>query len=445
MSFERILIVADNSDAARILETALNRLGHGSIGTAVSIKEALELARRASPDLIVMDLHLQGPMGGIAAIERIRQDHPIPVIFTVKVAERLSLERARRMQPFGYLFEPLRECELQTCLELAMQRRKMEQELAGARQQAQYHAFQAGVAEMSTSILHNIGNAIMSITYRALRLEESGEELEETARLLDGAKKLFRKKREQGRSEGEILTELLEVLAELSDDLLRTARDRLLPDSRQIRSSVDHISDIIKIHQDSAHPRGVFSQFNLRELLEDAVAIQADTLKKYGIEVQIDLADGLHDVTLPRSQLLQLCINLVKNSKEAIEERNKRETIRGKVLISVQGTPDGLELSIADNGCGIPAETMPNLFSYGYSTKERGTGFGLHSAALFVQSLSGSIEAHSAGPDQGAVLTIGLPLKGACRARAMEADSATGSKGTHHDRHDQSAGSGHRR
>nr|CRH07994.1 Protein of unknown function. putative Histidine kinase [Candidatus Magnetococcus massalia] len=273
-----------------------------------------------------------------------------------------------------------------------------------------YASFQSGVAEMSISILHNIGNAIMSIMHRAETIEVKSDELQQTATLLgrvnDGAKKRL----DQGQSADLVLSALLSALQELGDQLSSMAQESFKQHAEKIRTGVGHISEIIQIHQDSSRYI-VVSQFNLNELFQDAVIIQSDVLEKYGVKITHRVSQEMQEVHLPRSQMLQMMINLIKNSREAIIEHARYGAdYPGLIELTAKPLKQGwMEITISDNGCGITAELLPQIFRFGVSTKSRGTGYGLHSIANFVQSVDGQIVAHSDGPGEGALFTIRLP------------------------------------
>ncbi|MEO5367801.1 MAG: ATP-binding protein, partial [Magnetococcus sp. WYHC-3] len=281
-----------------------------------------------------------------------------------------------------------------------------------AEERERYASFQSGVAEMSISILHNIGNAIMSIMNRSERIQDNSAELERMAALLGRIRESVRGKLAQGREAGQVLEDLLGVFDEITGNLGELATRGFQDNARRIRLGVEHISEIIKIHQESAQYTLVTS-FDLKTLLEDAVLIQSDTLRKYHIEVSIQVQTGMPELRLPRSQMLQLMINLIKNSREAIAEVLREQPGHvGTVVLQAEPVGDGrMQLRVQDNGCGIDPKHLEEIFRFGFSTKERGTGYGLHSAANFVQSLGGSIEASSAGPGQGATFLMLLPMR----------------------------------
>jgi len=101
---------------------------------------------------------------------------------------------------------------------------------------------------------------------------------------------------------------------------------------------------------------------------------------------------------------------VLKNAYESIRLRQQEEACAGRIVLRVEPIEGGrIRFSVEDNGAGIAPEQKDNLFRFGYSTKLRGTGFGLHATALFVQDLGGSITLDSDGPNLGATLIMELP------------------------------------
>jgi signal transduction histidine kinase len=96
----------------------------------------------------------------------------------------------------------------------------------------------------------------------------------------------------------------------------------------------------------------------------------------------------------------------VRNAKYACDESGRPDKL---ITLRIEAAPDGVRISVIDNGVGIAAENMPRLFTHGFTTRASGHGFGLHSGALAAQELGGSLRVHSDGPGCGAKFTLELP------------------------------------
>nr|MCU0980464.1 response regulator [Pirellulaceae bacterium] len=115
-----ILIVEDDQVVAVDLEGRLDRLGYQVADTVASGEEACEKVSKMQPDLILMDVHLEGPMDGIEAAQRIRQFCEVPIIFLTAYADAATLERAKLAEPYGYLVKPFVPSDLHAAIQMAL-------------------------------------------------------------------------------------------------------------------------------------------------------------------------------------------------------------------------------------------------------------------------------------------------------------------------------------
>jgi PAS domain S-box-containing protein len=125
-----ILIVEDESIVAFNLQQRLSHMGYHVPDVAVSGVETLALVAQCRPDLILMDIHIEGAMDGIDVAARIHESHPVPVIYLTAYSEDATLERARKTRPYGYLIKPFSERELHATIQMALERHTVEKALA---------------------------------------------------------------------------------------------------------------------------------------------------------------------------------------------------------------------------------------------------------------------------------------------------------------------------
>ena len=126
MAKERILIVEDEPIVAEDLKRILERLGYQVVGKAANGPDAIRQAELNRPQMVLMDIRLEGPMDGIEVAEYILTHFDIPVSYLTAYADEDTLERAKATLPFGYILKPFEERHLQTTIELALFRHKME-------------------------------------------------------------------------------------------------------------------------------------------------------------------------------------------------------------------------------------------------------------------------------------------------------------------------------
>jgi PAS domain S-box-containing protein len=124
-----ILIVEDEAIVAEDLSQKLGRLGYEVRGVTALGEEAVALARDRRPDLVLMDIRLQGRMDGVEAAELIRREGDLPVIFLTAHSDRPTLQRAKLTEPFGYILKPFEELELETHIEMALYKHQTERKL----------------------------------------------------------------------------------------------------------------------------------------------------------------------------------------------------------------------------------------------------------------------------------------------------------------------------
>lgn len=129
MTATRILIVEDEILVARDLQQQLNALGYTVIGIAASGERALALVTEMQPQLVLMDIRLQGDLDGIATAEQIRQRHALPIVYLTAHADAATVQRARVTEPFGYILKPFEERELHTVVEMALYKHDIERKL----------------------------------------------------------------------------------------------------------------------------------------------------------------------------------------------------------------------------------------------------------------------------------------------------------------------------
>ncbi len=282
-----------------------------------------------------------------------------------------------------------------------------------------FGAFQAGIAEMSVSVLHNIGNAVTAITDDAEQILRAAKDLGRAAELLaadaerTAATLPSPDAQPQNLGPGEGLSGVVARLLMVQRGIVHAIQgDGTLERAERIERSVRHIADIVRIQQSAALPSGGTSSFSLQRVLDDALVMQGESLSRHEVAITMDLDPSVDEITTYRNRLLQALINMIKNSYEAIRERQADEHIAGHVVISSRPVAEGrVEICIADNGIGIEPNRLQNIFRFGYSTKVRGSGFGLHSVANFIQEQGGRIEVRSPGRNQGAELIVELPLR----------------------------------
>ena len=284
-------------------------------------------------------------------------------------------------------------------------RKRTDQELAETYKNLMDASRVAGMAEVATGVLHNVGNVLNSVNVSVNILAESlnhsrvGSVAKLSALLHEHAGDLGAFL--TGDPRGQRILPYLDTLA----DHLNGEQQRFLSELRSLRNNVDHIKDIVSMQQSYAKVIGVVEMLPPVDLFEDALRMNSSALTRHDIEVVRDFRPA-PVVRVERHKVLQILINVIRNAKYALDDGpqvNRRLTLR------IEPAGDMVRFIITDNGIGIPAENLSRIFSHGFTTRKDGHGFGLHSAALAAQEMGGTLKGESDGPGRGATFTLELP------------------------------------
>ena len=265
---------------------------------------------------------------------------------------------------------------------------------------------QAGMAEVATSILHNVGNVLNNVNITSSLVIEKVRHskvpnLTKAVALLDAHREDlggFLGADPKGRRLPGYLCGLAARVAQEHAEILK--------DLSSLQDHVDHIKQVVAMQQDYARVVGVQEQVALEQLVEDALQLNAAALDRHQVEVVREYAPCPR-VQTEKHKVLQILVNLIRNAKYALDEGGGPEK---RLVVRTQATEDRLRISIQDNGVGIPAENLVRIFQFGFTTRKQGHGFGLHNGALAARQLGGALTAQSAGPGQGALFVLELPL-----------------------------------
>jgi signal transduction histidine kinase len=276
---------------------------------------------------------------------------------------------------------------------------------------------QAGMAEVATGVLHNVGTVLNSVNVSAgLVLER------------------LRRSKVTG------LTKLADLLTEhaggLGEFLTSDARGRQVPgyvaalarhlgeehaffvnELEGLGQHIDHVKAIVAVQQASAGARGVADVVSPAQLVEDALHLNASVLAGHQVRVLREYR-GPPAMVVDRHKVLQILVNLIQNADYSMLGR----PAEGRFLeIRIDEAPgDRVRIRVSDQGTGIAPQDLTRIFQHGFTTRKDGHGFGLHSGALTARELDGSLTAFSDGTGTGATFTLELPRNPAPTPGAVE-------------------------
>ena len=298
------------------------------------------------------------------------------------------------------------EASCEGTLEDITERKRTARERETLHQQLVIASRQAGMADVATGVLHNVGNVLTSVN---IIIHDMLERLDQS-RLSHLHRVVAKLEAERSRLPA-FLTEdpagqkLPEFLGKL-DTHLAGENARLRADIETLTRHFEHIREVIVTQQSSARLFGVSENLAASQLFEDALKLGADSVKRHGITV-VQEFESVPPVNADRHKVLQILVNLLKNAKDSVlAAKVSSPTITARVRAA---GPDQVALIVADNGVGIAPENVTRIFQHGFTTKKDGHGFGLHSCVLAAREMHGDLAVASDGVGRGARFILTLP------------------------------------
>ncbi|OOG83021.1 histidine kinase [Pseudomonas sp. A25(2017)] len=294
---------------------------------------------------------------------------------------------------------------------------KVNDELREAQAELVTTARRAGMAEIATNVLHNVGNVLNSVNVSAQVLYEKvhtskGPGVAKVAQLMkehpDDLGDFI-----SSDPKGRALPDYLDKLA----DALAVEQQGMIAELAQLTRRIDHIKEIVATQQSYAGNASVLEPGSLRELVEDVVRICDVSLARHHITLIKEFSD-IPQMPLDKHRVLQILVNLINNAKQALDAGTNRPP---QIILRLKTIDDErVRVEIEDNGEGISQDNLARVFEHGFTTRVDGHGFGLHSCILAAHEMGGDLTVQSAGPGRGALFILELPLALAPSQRAAD-------------------------
>jgi signal transduction histidine kinase len=386
MNRARIMVVEDERIVAMHLRQQLIKLGYDVSAPLASGETALLQIEQMRPDLILMDIHIDGQVDGIETAARVPRDYHIPVIYLTAYSEPATLDRARATKPYGYLIKPFSERELHATIQMALERTRADQiERRSAATLRQAQKMEA-VGQLAGGVAHDFNNLLGVIIGNLDSMAEYS--------LADGAMNMMVKDALGAALRGASLTRHL---------LAFSRRQTLAP--RVLR-------------------------FDL--VLGELIGLLNRTLGET-IQIRTRLPADLWLVCIDPNQLENAVINLAVNARDAMPEGGIL-TIEAENVVLDGGLADAVAAILAgryvmivvtDTGTGMPKEVTDRVFEPFFTTKPEGagTGLGLSMVFGFVTQSGGHIRIESE-PGSGTAIKLYFPAVAADASDPSKADDA---------------------
>ena len=367
-----ILVVEDEAVIARDLARLIRQMGH-TVDVAHSGEDALRTAEAGHPDLVIVDISLQGQLNGIETATVLREKLAVPIIYVIAHGDAATMNGAKTTRPFGYILKPLNEAEVYSAVEMALYLHGTEQEL---KRRAEH------LEEL---------------------LEEKSVQLREAERLAVG---------ETATLVGHDLRNPLQVLMNLNFSAKMTFnaipspftndeyKQKALDFCAGVEKQILYLDKIVSNLQDYAREvRPVKRSILVHELISDALS---RVVVPDNVTVCIDVDRDTERLDGDPLLLSRVFANLIQNAVQAMPRG-------GQVAISARKLARELAISVADEGTGIPEEDLKSIFRPLKTNKAQGMGFGLAVCDKTVKQHGGRVEVDST-VGEGSTFTVLLPL-----------------------------------
>jgi C4-dicarboxylate-specific signal transduction histidine kinase len=357
----RVMVVEDDRIVARDISEQLGRIGHSVIGVTARGEAAVELAISNRPDLVLMDIRLEGDIDGIDAARQIRARCQIPVVFLTAYADDETVRRASQAEPFGYLLKPFEDLQLRTVIEMALYKDRADRKLRESTAALQVaHAELARMSRITTmgqltaSIAHEVNQPLMAVVMNA----------EACVQWLKGEKA----------NVGEA----------------RAAAERAIAEGHRAGAIIQRVRAIAR------NAPVVFEELALNDMIESVLSIVQPELSRQGIALEVNLQPDQPSIGGDRVQLQQVMLNLVSNAADAINSSKNQQ--RRVTVVSAMDPLGEVCVTVEDAGVGINPDHLDMIFNPFFTTKRDGIGMGLSICRSIIDAHGGRLWAEPRVP-----------------------------------------------
>lgn len=293
----------------------------------------------------------------------------------------------------------------------------MIEKLAQSRADLVKAARAAGMSEIATGVLHNVGNVLNSVNVSATLVSDRarGSSVADLKKVMDALRPnaddlagfIARDPR------GKHLFPLLDSLSQQ----LTSEQETILREVRALCDGIHHIKELVQAQQSHAGRAGVREMVSIAEQLEAALAITGQALPNgTPIEIHREIEE-IGTAPIDRHRLMEVLVNLIQNARQSVTEAEAKPA---RIWLRLERVAaDRARIEVRDNGVGIRPENLARVFTHGFTTKKTGHGFGLHASANAATEMGGKLTAHSDGLGRGATFVLELPLAAATAVGAL--------------------------
>jgi len=434
----KVLIVEDDTPSRMILQNHLESWSY-QVSTADDVGKAWDIITAQRPEIVLIDW-IAPEMDRLELCSRTRKldnGKYTYIIFLTNKAENRDIINALDSGADDYLCKPFDKNVIRSRIKVGEKVIYYEDQMRKSRQQSadsekkldqvnmqleltykklMEAAHRAGMAEVASGVLHNVGNLLNSVNVSAELAYEKVAHSE-----IDNLQKLAEILKQHRENLADFLTNDAggkHIPEYLYQAVSHTAQQKneILNNLTSLIKNIEHVKTVVNSQRlyTKDNPKDLVY---LRDIIENAIEINSAGLEYYKVEVVREFAD-LGKILLDKQRVLQILVSLIDNAQQALAESQNRPKLL--MIRTAKVSEDTVKIEISDNGVGIRPKDLDKIFSSGFTTKPTGHGFGLHSCKMAVDDMRGKISAQSLGCNRGATFTLELPLTN------IEVQNATG-------------------
>ena len=266
-------------------------------------------------------------------------------------------------------------------------------------------AHSAGMSEVASGVLHNVGNVLNSVNVSSslIKIRAKKSRVKQLSKIVDifhtheGDINNYLKNDDEGKL-------VIPFIEQLSIKLTEEQNEQIEEIDGLIHN-VDHIKNIISMQQSYAGGLGVTEKIKPSEVANDAIDINIANINKNGINLK-KRYDSDIDITVDKHKLIQILVNLISNAKHAVVNGEKPDK---NITLGIQEKNKNIMFYVEDNGIGIEQSDIERIFEFGFKIRPDGHGYGLHHSANAARELGGLLTAQSDGLGKGSLFTLTIP------------------------------------
>lgn len=397
----RILVADDNPDMRAYVMESLQK--EFSVVVVENGARAWELAQKQPFDAVVSDV-MMPELDGLALTVKIKQ-HPLlkdlPVILLTARGGSESATEGLDAGADDYVTKPFIAAELSARVRAAVRTTQLHHVLRDK-------AREAGMSQIATGVLHNIGNTLNSVNVSTSLLRRRVQRWP-----VDLLEKLSILLTEQG-SEPARLVEFVssDPRGQRLPEAVSALTSKLVQERLSFYEELDSLDDHVALMSAAVTSQQSLARVSTTEMLVELPVlveqVVAGVRKAHGDEIHIDMDHGeMFSLVVDRPRLVQILVNLLSNAVQALATSGVEQK---RIWVQSRRIGESVTISVSDNGIGISPEHIRRVFEHGFTSRAEGNGFGLHISAITAQEMGGTLTAHSDGLGMGASFSVTLPL-----------------------------------